>query len=83
MFGLPSSMISSAIRWGLGMIGATLVHKGIVEQSALPDLIGALMSLGALMWGQYTHYQVVKNAPAVEQTGAEAAANANDVKGLF
>ena len=46
--------IKSLIRHILSAVGGYLVAKGLVSSDQLPEIIGAIATLGAAAWGVYS-----------------------------
>lgn len=53
--------LSGLIRHGLTFIGGLLVSKGIIDEQTLPEVIGAIMTLGGFVWS------FISKKPKVEE----------------
>lgn len=58
-----AEQVKSAVRWIITTLGPILVSYGLIDESTLSVVGGAILSLTPLIWSMFTHTQT--NAIAV------------------
>jgi hypothetical protein len=57
---MNSNQVLSLVRSILLGAGATLVTKGVVDQTGLEQIVGGLLALASVVWSQFHHSDPAK-----------------------